>query len=164
MEDGVENRKPESGGELRSILKAEFYSFFLKAGFKSKLLFWFSIILFPTSSSPFRRLSPTIYRTWIDHNWVYFNFNNTFKCILLLPWFGNAVWVGENLWKGRLAQGGQVAFVVRWGFSVGIMRVRKLLGGIEPIFLPSVPDLQLCLLLAWSCTIHLGIWLVALSF
>ena len=44
----LENRKPASGGELRSISKAEFYSLFLKAGFKSKLFFWFSIILFPT--------------------------------------------------------------------------------------------------------------------
>ena len=137
-------RKAWKGGEL-SISKAEFYSLFLKAGFKSKLLFWFSIILFPT----LQHSEGCVLYTWLHLEFSLAGIVTTTGSILILiihsnavysfpVW--NAVWVGGELWEGRLAQGGQVGFVVRWGFSVGIMRWGNCWVGLSPFF---------CLLCTW---------------
>ena len=169
----LENRKPESGGELRSISKAELYSWFLKAGFKSRLFFWFSIILFPT----LQHSEGCVLYTWLHLEFSLAGIVTTtglfsfeyhiqmhFTPCLLGMQFG---W-GEN-WEGRLAQGkvfgARWVFVVRWGFSVGVMRWGNCWVALSPFF---------CLLCAWLanlpplawrlCTIHAGIGLVALSF
>ena len=116
----LENRKPESG-ELRCISKAEFCSLSLKQVVKASFYFDLQESCHPPSTytrpSSVYQIAPGIFSCgYCYHDWVYFNFNTTFKCILFLPCLECSLGRGENCVRGKagcLPKG----FVVRWGFS-----------------------------------------------